>query len=129
MAYADEAATALEMLTEFGAPVTLTRTTTGTVDLATNTATSTTATATTPGVLLPPARGAGALAFAGGTLTVSRAQRLVLAGRTADDAALALTPQPGDTATIGGVTYALGPVTPLQPDGGTPIVFLCDVEG
>lgn len=128
MAYADEAATALAMLTEFGATVTLTRTVRGTVDLATNTATETTTTGTTAGVLLAP-KAAGALAFAGGTLTVSRAQRLVLAGRTAADAALSLAPAPGVTATIGGQTFALGAVTPLAPDGGTPIVYLCDVEG
>lgn len=128
MAYATQAATALRLLAAKGATVTLTQVTRGPVDLATNTASETTTTTTTPGVLLPPRQGVGAVRVLDGTLAADRRSQLLLAGRTSADAALSVVPAPGVTATIGGQTFALSQVTALAPDGGTAIVYVCDVE-
>ena len=124
MAFYDEMAqTALEMLQEFGAPVTFTRVTPGTYDPDTGTTTpNVTTTWAGTAAILPASAGtieAFDVRFQDGTLIETNLRALLVA-------ALGLTnqPKPADTVTFadGSVWTSLG-CTPLGPDGVTPLVY------
>lgn len=112
--YAEMAATAAELLAEFGAPVTLTRITPGTYDPDTGTVASTTAAHTANGVKLDFEQ-----RHIDGTNILQGDQRVYL------DPLIAATPQAGDTLTVGAKVFTVVASRPLAPAG---VVVLHDVQ-
>jgi hypothetical protein len=125
--YAAEARAAYRDLLGAGGVATLTRTSLGTVDLATNTAPTTTQTAHTAGVLLPPKGGFDAM-YAAGTLVRERHVRVLLAAVDASGAALTLAPQAGDVVTLGAQTVTIAVAPPVAPDGVTAVLYVCEAQ-
>lgn len=113
----DYAATAIDasaLLAEFGAPVTLTRVTPGAYNPETGTVTNTGATYTAPGVKLNYEQRA-----IDGTNILQGDQRVYL------DPLIAVTPQAGDTMTVGTEVFTVVKSRPLAPAG---ICVLHDVQ-
>ena len=104
--YADTAATALELLTEFGQSITRRSYTAGTYDPATGTTTPTTADTTRKGALLD--FGAGQT-LERGTLIQGGDKRLLL------DPVTAISPQ--DHFVVGGVEYVIVSIGEINPAG------------
>ena len=104
--YAKTSATALSLLTKFGADVTVTRVTTGTYDPATGTNAVTTSTATVKGVVLD--FGAG-VSMVGGNMVTAGDKRLVLEAAAAPDM--------NDRFTANGKTYAPVSIGEVNPAG------------
>lgn len=112
--YSDLAATAVELLAEFGAPVTLVRVTPGAYDPETGTSTQTTTSHAGTGVKLDYQQDE-----IDGTLIRRGDQRVYMAPD------LAVTPRTGDTLTIGGESWQVIESRPLAPAGA---VVLHDVQ-
>jgi len=114
--YVDMAATAKELLTEFGQSVTLTRQTVGAYDPATGAAAVTTSAQTATGALFDYKN-----SQIDGTLIVAGDRRLILSavGITA--------PQVDDTITANGRTYTIKAVSETNP-AGTAVIFTCNVR-
>ena len=104
--YSDMAATANELLAEFGMGITLTRTTPGAYNPATGGATDTTANHAAIGVKLDYAQ-----SEIDGSLIRVGDQRVYLAP------SLVVTPQTGDTLTIGSEVWGVIASRPLSPAG------------
>jgi len=114
--YADMAATASELLAEFGTTATLVRPAVGTYNPAAGTATSTPASHAGRGAMFEYAQ-----RDIDGTVIRQGDMRVYLA------ADLAVTPQTGDTLTIGGKTWKVMASRPLAPAGVT-VIHDCQVR-
>ncbi len=112
--YSETAATAAELLAEFGAQVTLTRITPGVYDPATGTVVNSGATHVASGVKLDYEQRA-----IDGTNILQGDQRVYL------DPLIAAAPQAGDTLTIGAEVFTVVKSSPLAPAG---VVVLHDVQ-
>lgn len=112
--YISTALDASALLAEFGAPVTLTRITTGVYDPATGTVVNSGATYTAPGVKLNYEQRA-----IDGTNILQGDQRVYL------DPLIAVAPQAGDTMTVGTEVFTVVASRPLAPAG---IVVLHDIQ-
>lgn len=114
--YDDMAATALELLQEFGTTVTLPRTTGGSTDPITGEVTAgTDASVTTTGLIKPyPDR------MIDGTRILQGDRELVLSNEHQ--------PLPTDHPTIGGENWAIVGIKTVKPDGATPVVYFCQVR-
>lgn len=112
--YAETAATASELLAEFGAMVTLTRITPGVYDPATGTVPNSETSYTAKGVKLDYEQ-----RFIDGSNILQGDQRIYL------DPLIAETPKTGDKLTIGAEVFSVIASRPLAPAG---IVVLHDVQ-
>lgn len=115
--YDDMAATATELLTEFGLPLTLTRQSAGSYDPATGSATITTS--TQPAVGLVMSWNSGVI---DGSMIKAGDKQLLLSatGITA--------PVLGDTVTFDGVVHTLvDPLKPLSP-AGVVVLYECNIR-
>lgn len=127
--YDDAAATALELLAEFGADVVITKPGTPVYNPATGTTTET---------------GGGSQTVSGvkfeyntfirsgqrnepGSLIQAGDKQLLLAA-TATDGTPLNAPKAGDVATVGGVDFTVTAVAPLDP-AGTPVYYECNIRG
>lgn len=114
--YSDMAATALELLTEFGAAVTLPRTTGGSIDpIDGYTVAGSDASVTTTGLLLPYKD-----SMIDGTRILSGDKELVLSNEQA--------PLPSDKPTIGGENWSIVSIKTIKPDAATPVVYFCQLR-
>lgn len=112
--YSETAATAAELLAEFGAQVTLTRITPGVYDPATGTVSQTGATHTASGVRLDYEQ-----RYIDGTNIMQGDQRVYLSPT------IAVAPQTGDRLTVGAEVFNVVASRPLSPAG---VVVLHDVQ-
>ena len=114
--YSDMAATALELLTEFGASVTLPRTTGGSIDpIDGYTVAGSDASVTTTGLLLPYKD-----SMIDGTRILSGDKELVLSNEQV--------PLPSDKPTIDGENWSIVSIKTIKPDALTPVVYFCQVR-
>ena len=104
--YTNTAATALSLLTKFGADVTVTRVTTGTYDPATGTNAVSTSSATAKGVVLDFGAGTSMI---GGNMVTTGDKRLLLEAAAAPDM--------NDKFTANGKTYAPVSIGEVNPAG------------
>lgn len=115
--YADMAATAADLITAFGQPVTLTRSTPGSYDAATGTVTN--STTTQSGLGVEEAYSARSI---DGALILSGDKKLMLSVETAAGAAITA-PQVEDTVTFPDTSvWTIKAVEPLSP-GGTALIY------
>lgn len=114
--YDDMAATALELLTEFGSAVTLPRTTGGSIDPVTGAVVSgSDATVTTTGMIKPyPDH------LIDGTRIMRGDREMVLSNERE--------PLPTDTPTINGENWSIVGIKTVKPDDATPVVYFCQVR-
>ena len=112
--YTDMAATAAELIEEFGQTMTLTRRTAGAYASSTGDATVTTSTASVFGVVLPARKQnrSDDERFQPGSMVREGSHNIILA---ADG--LAVTPLPGDTIATSSETWVVLSVTTLNPAG------------
>jgi len=114
--YADMAATAKDLLTDFGKTITLTRTTGTTYDPVTGaTVAGTDASVTTTGLIKPyPDK------LIDGTRIQSGDRELVLSNEQ--------TPTMDDKPNIDGQQWSIINIKTVKPDDATPVVFFCQVR-
>jgi len=114
--YADMAATALSLLTDFGKTITLTRTTGTTYDPVTGaTVAGTDASVTTTGLIKPyPDK------LIDGTRIQSGDRELVLSNEQ--------TPTMDDKPNIDGQQWSIINIKTVKPDGATPVVYFAQVR-
>ena len=114
--YDDMAATALELLTEFGVTITLPRTTGGSIDPVTGSVIAgTDASVTTTGLIKPYPDN-----LIDGTRIMQGDRELVLSNEQ--------DPLPTDTPTIGGENWSIVSIKTIKPDDATPVVYFCQVR-
>lgn len=123
MAYADDRASAAEMLGEDGQSFTLTRRSAGAYDTATSAATVTTSTQTVKGAIFPLSAFRKTL----GNI-VEGDQQLLLAAESTGGSALSPIPHVDDTVTdANGNVWSLVAVEPLSP-AGTDVLYDCVIR-
>lgn len=123
--YAAAAASALELIQEFGQSVTMTRTSAGTFDPGAGSISGATTQTQTVVVVSLPASGGTVQAFDDRLrqeLIAGRLRFFYMAPTLADGSALTFVPKPGDLLTFEGKKWELAGSTPLNP-AGTPVLY------